>query len=286
LSERRPLNRQLAKDVMIACRRRCCLCVYLEDRDQVRKGQIAHLNRRRNDDRFDNLVYLCFEHHDEYDSQTSQSKRLSKDEVKEYRDRLYSRYPDNKAIIRTARKGVMPQLKPLKKTATYKPFSYRSRYKALISRQWRFPLWQVANQPELFAYNTPMGTDGVCLVERIDLPDGRIVIVCMVAIGNPGTSITNCVETLCLQVCARFDIPPKKLVWLEHYDLWKSQDWNLVRFSPTSRREPFQNPTWVKMTPEIWDDLKLRPKARLRQRFGSFESKVTKKFFWPKEAIL
>jgi hypothetical protein len=281
LPERRPLNRQLAKDVLIACRRRCCLCFFLEDRDEVRKGQIAHLNRRRGDDRFDNLVYLCLEHHDEYDSNTSQVKRLSPQEVKEYRNRLYSRYPDNKILIKAAKKEVEQQLLPLKRDARSRLAS-KSR---LFSREWRFPLWQVANQPELFAYKAPNGVDGVCLIERTDLPDGRIVIVCMAAVGNPGNSITNCVEALCLQVCQRFAIAFKKLVWIEHYDFWESQEWNLVRFSPIKRHRPFDNPTWIKMTPEIWADLKLRPKLRLRQRFGSFESKIVKKFVWPKEAI-
>jgi hypothetical protein len=33
--------------------------VFLQDRDEVRPGQIAHLNRRRHDDRFDSLVWLA-----------------------------------------------------------------------------------------------------------------------------------------------------------------------------------------------------------------------------------
>src|SRR5207245_728190 len=77
---------------------------------------------------------------------------------------------------------------------------------------WRFPLWQVANEPELFAYKAGNQADGVCLIERIDLPDERIVVAAIAVAGNPGNSITNCVEELCFQVCARFDIPARRLV--------------------------------------------------------------------------
>jgi hypothetical protein len=34
---------------------------------------------------------------------------------------------------------------------------------------------------------------------------------------NPGTSITNAVESLAMQVCRDFAISPEKLVWIEHY---------------------------------------------------------------------
>jgi hypothetical protein len=37
----------------------------------------------------ENLVWLCLEHHDEFDSHTSQSKGLTPEEVRAYRDRLY-----------------------------------------------------------------------------------------------------------------------------------------------------------------------------------------------------
>ena len=52
-------------------------------------GQIAHLNRKSNDNREENLVFLCLEHHDVFDSRTRQSKGLTVSEVRQYRDRLY-----------------------------------------------------------------------------------------------------------------------------------------------------------------------------------------------------
>jgi hypothetical protein len=77
-------------EVLLASGRRCCLCVFLSNRDDVRKGQLAHLNRNATDTRFENLVWLCLEHHDEYDGRTSQLKGLSPGEVRAYRDRLYA----------------------------------------------------------------------------------------------------------------------------------------------------------------------------------------------------
>jgi len=149
---------------------------------------------------------------------------------------------------------------------------------------WRFPLWQVANEPELFAYKAGNRADGVCLIERIDLPDERTVIAAIAVAGNPGNSITNCVEELCFQVCARFDIPASCLVWLEHYDNY-GDEWNMVTFSRVPPIGPFSDPKWTPMTPKLWKGLRLRPKKRLVKRGDDYESKLAKKFHWPNEAI-
>jgi len=52
------------------------LCFALKRDSREKKGQIAHLDGSpANHDR-DNLALLCFDHHDRYDSETSQSKGL------------------------------------------------------------------------------------------------------------------------------------------------------------------------------------------------------------------
>jgi hypothetical protein len=56
-------------------------------------GQLAHLDRRNDNPSEDNLAFLCFVHHDKYDSTTSQSKNLTKVEVERYRDELYRDMP-------------------------------------------------------------------------------------------------------------------------------------------------------------------------------------------------
>jgi hypothetical protein len=284
---RRPATKSVEKEVLTASRRRCCLCVFLTGPDDVKKGQIAHLNRDRSDSRFQNLVFLCLEHHDEYDGRTGQSKGLTLEEVKEYRDRLYSR---NGALPTPAELTALAhstELSPLPDTSEYDEVRNRfSKDLEFTRNPWRYPLWQVANEPEFFAYKAGNRADGVCLVERIDLPDGRIVISCIAVTGNPGNSITNCVEELCFQVCERFEIPAEKLVWLEHYDYDDDAEWNMVEFKRMPPDRPFEDPTWIRMTPEMWRDLRLKPKKRLQRRHNSYRSKIAKLFHWPVEALL
>lgn len=79
-------------DVVIKSKRRCALCVFLKEDHSERPGQIAHLNGDHSDNRFENLVWLCLEHHDKYDSKTSQTKNYTQLEVRNYRNELYRMY--------------------------------------------------------------------------------------------------------------------------------------------------------------------------------------------------
>jgi hypothetical protein len=54
-----------------------------------KKGQIAHLDHNCANNNIGNLAWLCLEHHDQYDSRTSQSKGLTQQEVKKYRTQLH-----------------------------------------------------------------------------------------------------------------------------------------------------------------------------------------------------
>jgi hypothetical protein len=77
--------------ILVSSLRRCCICFGLNQDFSVKKGQISHLDKDHNNSTLDNLAFLCLEHHDEYDSITSQSKSLSINEVKAYRSRLYNK---------------------------------------------------------------------------------------------------------------------------------------------------------------------------------------------------
>jgi hypothetical protein len=279
MADRRRPKRAIAKDVLIAARRRCCLCVFLLERNEPRQGQIAHLDRDRRNSRFNNLVFLCFEHHNEYDSQTRQSKGLLREEVREYRDRLYAQNRDAFAIAIHAAERETAELEPLPNTSQFNALRkhFPDKFEN-VDTAWRFPLWQVADEPELFAYKASNRMDGICLIERIDLPDGRIAVVCVATSGNPGNSITNSVETLCLQVCERFDIPPNKLVWIEHYDFFEPQEWDLVTFGKMPPEHLFQEPTWTPITDAMWKSLGLRPKRNLKSFSGSYQSKASNSF--------
>lgn len=75
--------------VLTHSRRRCCICFGLNRDLDVKQGQIAHLDKNRDNHAVDNLAFLCLPHHDQYDSVTSQSKSFRPGEVKVYRDKLY-----------------------------------------------------------------------------------------------------------------------------------------------------------------------------------------------------
>ena len=111
-------------------------------------------------------------------------------------------------------------------------------------------------------------------------------MACIQVAGNPGNSITNTVETLCFQLCERFELPLDRVVWLQHYDYYEKDDWTTVEFRRTPPDRPFEDPTWTPMTPELWEDLRSRPKRKLTHRQGTYRSKLTKRFRWPTEALL
>ncbi len=89
MSNRKKPTRKTETDVLVKSRRKCCLCWALDGNQNERLGQIAHLDRNHSNSQFENLVYLCHEHHARYDSRTSQSKGFTELEVKTHRDELY-----------------------------------------------------------------------------------------------------------------------------------------------------------------------------------------------------
>jgi hypothetical protein len=76
-------------EALLTSARRCCICYGLDQDFAVKKRQIAHLDGNPANSNFENLAFLCFDHHDEYDSKTRQSKGLNINEVKEYRAQLH-----------------------------------------------------------------------------------------------------------------------------------------------------------------------------------------------------
>lgn len=89
MKKRKNISHKTQTEVLIKSRRRCCLCFGLKHDLEIKKGQIAHLDGDNQNNNFDNLVYLCLDHHDQLDSKTSQSKGLNIEEVRRYRNELY-----------------------------------------------------------------------------------------------------------------------------------------------------------------------------------------------------
>lgn len=91
---RKHITQAVQADVVIKSKRRCALCAGLNDDLSEKPGQIAHLNGDNSDGRFENLVWLCLEHHDKFDSKTSQTKNYTALEVRSHRDKLYRQYAE------------------------------------------------------------------------------------------------------------------------------------------------------------------------------------------------
>ena len=88
MATRASISPEVVADVLVASRRRCCLCFALSNDSGEKKGQVAHLDQNSSNSSRDNLVFLCLDHHDQYDSRTSQAKGLTIDEVRQYRSQL------------------------------------------------------------------------------------------------------------------------------------------------------------------------------------------------------
>lgn len=73
---------------LVESRRRCCICFALNRDTAIKSGQIAHLDRNNSNHSPANLAFLCLDHHDEYDTTTSQRKGFKIQEVKRYKGEL------------------------------------------------------------------------------------------------------------------------------------------------------------------------------------------------------
>ena len=86
-------SKSIEKQVLLASQRLCAMCAWLND-DWTPKAQIqiAHSDRNKNNNAPANLVVLCLNHHDQYDSITSQSKRITPHELREWKQKIEKRF--------------------------------------------------------------------------------------------------------------------------------------------------------------------------------------------------
>lgn len=131
MSDRKKVPTQTEIDLFLKSKRRCCICYYLDNDLREKQGQVAHLDQNRNNNKFDNLAFLCLPHHDKYDTKTRQSKNYTEAEVKTYRKLLYEyweeqnkniKIEDYKAYLQNAinLKSKNPQDKIIDDTITFK----------------------------------------------------------------------------------------------------------------------------------------------------------------------
>ena len=86
---RRSVADETQASVLLRARRRCCICFGLNRDTSIKQGQLAHLDGDASNSGEDNVAFLCFDHHDRYDSATSQSKNYTIAEVCRYRTELH-----------------------------------------------------------------------------------------------------------------------------------------------------------------------------------------------------
>lgn len=85
---RKTVNPKIQTNILTKSRRRCALCFGLEGNTSEKRGQIAHIDGNNQNNRENNLVFLCLNCHDKYDSTNSQSKGHLKDELLYYKNQL------------------------------------------------------------------------------------------------------------------------------------------------------------------------------------------------------
>ena len=78
-----------SNDVLIRSGRRCAFCFGLDQDSSQKEGQITHVDRDPQNNEFENLAYLCLDHHNKYDSKYSQSRGYTLGELLHYRQNLY-----------------------------------------------------------------------------------------------------------------------------------------------------------------------------------------------------
>lgn len=261
--KRTQLSKKIETKVLVACRRRCCLCYFLKNLNEPKKGQIAHINKDRTQSVYSNLVYLCLEHHDEFDSSTSQSKGFTSEEVKMYRNKLYKELGTEGSLSSVSGEYALMDV-PI--PCIFKKINLIDRN--LFSSHWLDEPWQLwtpmEGEKKLFAYKSPNRCDGICRIECIKLVDGRTAILCEEIDENPGMSVTNAIEYVALQVCEQYEIEPSKLVWIEHYDtsFAKESEWDLVTFEKIPPKGIFDEPHWKPMIVNDWEALGLSPRSK------------------------
>ena len=88
--------------VLQRSKRRCALCWGLDHNLDVKDIQIAHVDGNRSNNAEDNLAALCQAHHNSYDSKPSQTKQITRKELKQYRDELYDLLERKSRSIQTS----------------------------------------------------------------------------------------------------------------------------------------------------------------------------------------
>ena len=103
------------------------------------------------------------------------------------------------------------------------------------------------------------------------------LVICSERLDNKGPSVTNRAEDLATEICEKFNITPRLLVWVEHYPEKTAKKYggtnkeyyNLVVFNmegsghfDTDKQVKFYNPRWVTLSPEMVELLRIAHQSK------------------------
>ena len=83
MTARKKIPKEIEGEVIYRTDYKCCVC-----QDGTRGDHIHHIDENRNNNKIENLAFLCFPHHDEA-SKRSLSKKLPARAIKKFRDSWY-----------------------------------------------------------------------------------------------------------------------------------------------------------------------------------------------------
>jgi hypothetical protein len=95
---RKEWPREVQIAVLLDSKHRCALCFGLHYDFDVKKGQIAHIDRDSSNSTLENAAWLCLEHHDEYDTKPSQTKGFMPEELQAHKHALLEVMTDPSAF--------------------------------------------------------------------------------------------------------------------------------------------------------------------------------------------
>ncbi|WP_272693664.1 hypothetical protein [Providencia sp. PROV039] len=99
--QRKPVAVSVQNKVLNDCRYRCAICFGLHGDLTSREGagQIAHIDQDNSNNNESNLVFLCFDHHNQYDSQTRQGKNITAGNLKTWKKLLIEAIEQNAHFV-------------------------------------------------------------------------------------------------------------------------------------------------------------------------------------------
>lgn len=162
-------------DLLVQTRRKCCLCVCLNNDFDEKKIQIAHIDRSNSNNHIDNLTPLCLDHHAQYDSVSKQYKSILPKELKAYKEIMLSKLNQKWYLEEIDRSDIEFEEKITKTDS----ISYMYSYGRLFAEVWiainrHDPIWLVDFWAPIHEYSLEIRDITDRLIEDVEPRDNDI----------------------------------------------------------------------------------------------------------------